>query len=102
MTDKRIKMIRWCILFVIMVVAVLCEVKIGNSIYNAILDVAVVFLVFYIGQKDTTRKIASLQSQIHELQRQIERFEVDNHNNPNGTDTPNPASNFLWEHAVKR
>ena len=85
-----------------MVVAVLCEVKIGNSIYNAILDVAVVFIVFYIGQKDTTRKIASLQSQIHELQRQIERFEVDNHNNPGGTDTPNPDSNFLWEHAVKR
>lgn len=85
-----------------MVVAVLCEVKIGNSIYNAILDVAVVFIVFYIGQKDTTRKIASLQSQIHELQRQIEHLEADNHNNPDGTDTPNPDSNFLWEHAVKR
>lgn len=85
-----------------MAVAVFCEVKIGNSIYNAILDVAVVFIVFYIGHIDTSKKIALLQSQIHELQRQIEQLEVDNHNNPDGTDTPNPVSNILWEHAVKR
>lgn len=101
MTDKQ-KAIRWCILLFIMAVAVFCEVKIGNSIYNAILDVAVVFIVFYIGQKDTNRKIASLQSQIHKLQKRIEHLEADNHNNPGGTDTPNPDSNFLWEYAVKR
>lgn len=99
--------IGWITIIGLLIIAVYCEFKVGNTIFNAILDVVLVFTVYYVEQRDTNRKMTSLQDQLHkqkaelqELQERIKQLEADvNGKNP---DAPKPTSNVLWESAVKR
>lgn len=96
--------IGWITIIGLLIIAVYCEFKVGNTIFNAILDVVLVFAVFYVEQRDTNRKMASLQDQLHELQERIGLYESTdaNHNSPDDSNKSIPTSKVLWEHAVKR
>jgi hypothetical protein len=96
--------IGWCAIIGLLIVAVYCEFKIGNTIFNAILDVVLVFAVYYVEQRDTNKKMDSLQDQLHELQERIVQFESTdaNHNSSDDSSKFKPTSKVLWEHAVKR
>ena len=96
--------IGWITIIGLLIIAVYCEFMIGNTIFNAILDVVLVFAVYYVEQRDTNRKMASLQDQLHEMQERIGLIESTNanHHSPDESNKSKPASKVLWDHAVKR
>ena len=102
------KVLCWTSIIVLLAIAIYCEFHLDNSIINDILDVALVFIVFYVGQRDADGKNAALQeqnnsqqAQLQKLQERIEKLERAKAN-LNNQSNPQPASNDLWEYAVKR
>ena len=98
---------RYIDLFVVILLlclAIYCEFKLGNPFGNAVLDVVLAFVVFFIGYKDANKKNASLQNRLQELQKRIEQLEgeASNPTNSNITSTPKSSSSIDWEHAIKR
>ena len=96
--------IGWCAVGLLLVVAIYCEFKLGNPFGNAVLDVVLAFVVFFIGYKDANKKNASLQDHLQELQKRIEQLEdeASNPNNSNKTSTTKFSPSIDWEHAIKR
>ena len=91
--------IGWCVVLLLLGVAICCEFMLGNPFGNAVLDV-----VFFIGYKDANKKNASLQDHLQELQKRIEQLEgeASNPNNSNKTSTTKSSPSIDWEHAIKR
>ena len=96
--------IGWCVVLLLLGIAIYCEFKLGNPFGNAVLDVVLAFGVFFIGYKDANKKNASLQDHLQELQKRIEQLEdeASNPNNSNIASTTNSSSSIDWEHAIKR
>ena len=96
--------IGWCVVLLLLGIAIYCEFKLGNPFGNAVLDVVLAFVVFFIGYKDANKKNASLQNQLQELQKRIEQLEgeASNPNNSNKTSTTKSSPSIDWEHAIKR
>lgn len=95
--------IGWCVVLLLLGIAICCEFKLGNPFGNAVLDVVLAFVVFFIGYKDANKKNASLQNHLQELQKKIEQLEgeASNPNNSNITSTTKSASSIDWVHAKK-
>ena len=96
--------IGWCAVGLLLVVAICCEFMLGNPFGNAVLDVVLAFVVFFIGYKDANKKNASLQDHLQELQKRIEQLESEasNPTNSNITSTTKSSPSIDWEHAIKR
>ena len=96
--------IGWCVVLLLLGIAICCEFKLGNPFGNAVLDVVLAFVVFFIGYKDANKKNASLQNHLQELQKRIEQLEgeASNPNNSNKTSTTKSSPSIDWEHAIKR
>jgi len=78
---------------ILLTIAVYCEFQVNYSLFNACLDVAVTFVVFFLGYNDTQKKSKSQQGQIQELQNRIKQLEEDR---------TNPQPSVDWKHAIKR
>ena len=104
MTKNTNRYIGWCVVILLLCLAIYCEFKLGNPFGNALLDIVLAFVVFYIGYNDANKKNASLENHLQELQKRIEQLEgeVSNPNNSNIKSTTKSSSNTDWEHAIKR
>lgn len=90
---------------ILLIIAVYCEFQVNDSLVNACLDVAVTFVVFFLGYNDSKKKITSQQTQIKELQNRIAQLETGSaeHNNPDEVETSKPQTKkILWEYAIKK
>lgn len=85
---------------ILLTIAVYCEFQVNDSLVNACLDIAVTFVVFFLGYNDSKKKITSQQTQIQELQSQIQ--ELQNQISQQEEDRTNPQSDTLWKYAIKR
>ena len=78
---------------ILLTIAVYCEFQVNDSLVNACLDVAVTFVVFFLGYNDSQKKITLQETQIKELQNRIAQLEADK---------TNPQPSVDWKHAIKR
>ena len=90
---------------ILLTIAVYCEFQVNYSLFNACLDVAVTFVVFFLGYNDSKKIIKSQQTQIRELQNRIAQLETGSaeYNNPDEVETSKPQTKkILWEYAIKK
>lgn len=96
----------WCSIIVLLAMAAYCAFQIKNPFVNALFDIGLAFAGFYVGQKDADQKNESLSAQLQEQQDHIEelleRVKQLEALACQAPDAPKPASNVLWDHAIKR
>ncbi len=90
---KNNRFLGWSIVIALLIIAILCEYKVGIPLVNAFLDVALSVAVFLVADNDTQKKSKSQQGQIQELQNRIKQLEEEK---------PNPQQNTLWQYAIKK
>lgn len=92
----------WGLLSIIIILAgaVYCEYKVDIPLLNALFDVVVTVVVFFVAYNDTQKKNKSQQSQIQELQSQIQ--ELQNQISQQEEDRTNSQQNTLWQYAIKK
>ena len=90
---KNDRFLGWSIVIALLIIAILCEYKVGIPLVNAFLDVALSVAVFLVADNDTQKKSKSQQGQIQELQNRIKQLEEEK---------PNPQQNTLWQYAIKK
>lgn len=84
--------IGWCGIILLLGLAIYSEFMLGNAFVNALLDVALTFVVFYFGYNDANKKTASLENKIQELQNRIEQLEARDQNPTTSNEESKPTT----------
>ena len=104
MKMKTNRFIGWCAVGLLLVVAIYCEFKLGNPLGNAVLDIVLAVVVFYISYNDANKKNELQQNQIKELQKRIEQLEARDSNPSSSKEASvnNPMPSVDWKNAITR